>query len=130
MAQALMRDETMSGRELDAWILPGLPDTITARELVRLRVREEVARFNAAGGDVFRGLVRPAAGSETEQGVRVPAGARIDWRAQADAACDAFARNGFFILIDDRQAESLDEEITLRPDTNVAFVKLTPLVGG
>jgi hypothetical protein len=130
MAQALMRDETTSGREIDAWVLPGLPDLVTARELVRLRVREEVARFDAAGGDVFRGLVRPAAGSETEQGVRVPAGAHIDWRAQADAACDAFARNGFVMVTGDRQIADLDELIDLRRDSEISFIRLIPLVGG
>jgi hypothetical protein len=54
----------------------------------------------------------------------------IDWQQQFDAACDAFGRNGFFILVDDRQAEALDETITLRAGQPVTFVKLTPLVGG
>ena len=54
----------------------------------------------------------------------------IDWKEQFKKACDAFTHNGFFILIDDRQAESLDEMIGLRHDTKVSFVKLVPLVGG
>lgn len=130
MAKALMRDETMTGREIDAWVLADLPDLVTARELVRLRVREEAARFNAAGGELFRGLVRPAAASETPQGVRVPPGARIDWVAQADAACDAFGRNGFVMLTGDRQIDDLDELIDLRRDSEISFIRLIPLVGG
>jgi hypothetical protein len=31
-----VRDETMTGREIESWVLPGLPGEITARELVRL----------------------------------------------------------------------------------------------
>jgi len=130
MAEALMRDETMSGRELDAWILPGLPDLITAGELVRLRVREEVARFNANGGDLFQGLVRPAAAAETPQGAKLPAGTRIDWVAQAEAACSAFARNGFVMLTGDRQIDDLNELIDLRRDSEISFIRLIPLVGG
>ncbi|MBM2622959.1 hypothetical protein JIG36_46415 [Actinoplanes sp. LDG1-06] len=130
MAEALMRDETMSGREIDSWLLPGLPDRITARELVRLRVREEVARFNATGGDVFRGLVRPAAATETPQGFKLPGRERVDWEAQADAACEAFGRNGFVMLTRDRQIDSLDELIDLRDDNEVSFIRLVPLVGG
>ena len=42
----------------------------------------------------------------------------------------AFNRNGFFVLVDDQQADSLDEVITLQPATQVTFVRLTPLVGG
>jgi len=34
------------------------------------------------------------------------------------------------VLIDNRQAEELDEEFVVGPTTAVSFVKLTPLVGG
>jgi len=34
-----VRDETMTGREIESWVLPGLPDEMTARELVAMRVR-------------------------------------------------------------------------------------------
>ena len=34
------------------------------------------------------------------------------------------------MLVDDRQVDELDEEITVSGDTSVAFVKLVPLVGG
>ncbi len=34
------------------------------------------------------------------------------------------------ILIDDRQAESLDQEFTIGTGTSVTFLKLTLLVGG
>jgi hypothetical protein len=39
-------------------------------------------------------------------------------------------RNGFFVLVGDRQAESLDEPFEVKADTEVSFVKLMPLVGG
>ncbi|MFC7102324.1 hypothetical protein ACFQQB_18840 [Nonomuraea rubra] len=42
------RDESATGRALAEFSLPDLPERISARELVRLRVREEVARHNAA----------------------------------------------------------------------------------
>ncbi|MFI6732596.1 hypothetical protein ACIBI9_06675 [Nonomuraea sp. NPDC050451] len=59
MASVTFRDETAMGRELGAFSLPGLPERISARELVRLRVREAVARHNAAPSHHFRGLVKP-----------------------------------------------------------------------
>ncbi|WP_306210367.1 hypothetical protein [Actinoplanes sp. RD1] len=130
MAEARLRDETMTGRELATRTLAGLPDRITARELLRLRVRDEVARYNAGGGKVFRGLVRPAAATETPQGFRLPGGHRIDWEHQADIACAAFAGNGFVMLTSDRQIEHLDEWIDLRHDNEVSFIRLIPLVGG
>ena len=130
MATVTVRDETATGRAIDQWPLTGLPERISARELVRLRVREEVARFNADQAEVFRGLVRPTDAEATLNGYRVGRGRRLDWERQADAACDAFARNGFVLLVGDRQVEDLDEEIDLLADLEVAFVRLVPLVGG
>ena len=67
-------------------------------------------------------LERPKARTRTKR--------RLDWEAQYEKALSAFARNGFFVLVGDRQVESLDEEITLKVDTEVSFVKLVALVGG
>ncbi|MGW4940199.1 hypothetical protein ACWEOZ_01220 [Actinoplanes sp. NPDC004185] len=130
MAEVMVRDETMAGRAIDEWILPDLPDEITARELLRLRVREEVARFHATTGDVFRGLVRPVAAAETPAGFTVRRGQRLDWAAQADAACQAFTRNGFVMIVGRHQVDDLDQLIDLRGDPTVAFIRLVPLVGG
>ncbi|MFF3668258.1 hypothetical protein [Microtetraspora malaysiensis] len=130
MALVTFRDETATGRSLDEFVLPGLPERITARELVRLRVREEVARYNAAPSAHFRGLVRPTEAEAELNGYRMRAARRLDWERQADAAEAAFARNGFILLVGDRQIEDLADEIDLTADPVVSFVKLVPLVGG
>lgn len=129
-APLVVHDETATGRPVGALTLPEVPDSITLRELVRLRVREEVARHHAAPTGVFQGLVQPTDTEVAANGFRLLKPHRIDWESQADVAEAAFARNGFFILVDDHQAESLDEVISLVDDPHVAFVKLTPLVGG
>ena len=130
MASVTVRDETATGRRVDTWVLPDLPTSISARELVRLRVREEVARFNAARGERFHGLVQPTDAEATLNGYRVRQGRRLDWRRQADAACTAFRHNGFVMFVGDHQIGGLDEVIDLCTDPEVAFVKLVPLVGG
>ncbi|WP_432906485.1 hypothetical protein ACQP1S_12590 [Micromonospora matsumotoense] len=87
-------------------------------------------RCNADQTDLFRGLVRPTDAESTWNGYRVGQGRRLDWERQADAACAAFARNGFVLLVGDRQVEDLDEEIDLLAEPEVAFVRLVALVGG
>jgi hypothetical protein len=130
MADVTFCDETAADRPVAAFTLPGLPERITARELIRLRVREEVARYNLAPGPHFQGLVQPSGAEAEAGGYRMPAPRRLDWELQADAAEQAFARNGFFMLAGDRQVEDLDEVVSLTEDPEVVFVKLVPLAGG
>ncbi len=130
VATATFRDETATGKSLHSFDVPDVPDSITVRELVRLRVREEVARYNAAPSAHFGGLVRPEEADPDGSGYRLKRPRRLDWTTQAEVACRAFERNGFFVLVADRQVESLDEVVDLTAASDVAFVKLVPLVGG
>jgi hypothetical protein len=63
-------------------------------------------------------------------GYRLRKKRQLDAAEQRARAVEAFERSGFFLLVDDRQVAGLDEVITVRPDTEVSFVKLVPLVGG
>ena len=130
VATVTFRDETASGRSLYSFELPDIPDTITVRDLVRLRVREEVGRYNAAPTGRFHGLVRPQDAEVDLDGYRLSRPRRLNWEQQADIACTAFGRNGFFVLVGDRQVEDLDEVVDLTAASDVAFIKLVPLVGG
>jgi hypothetical protein len=130
-----IRDETTSGAVYHEMPLEFPTERITVRELIRERVYQEVQDFNRQRDErVFRGLVQP---TETERVLngkpnefRLKAHRTIEWKPQFEKAIEAFDRNGFFILIDDKQAESLDQEFVIGHGTLVSFVKLTPLAGG
>jgi hypothetical protein len=123
-------DETSSGVKTNSFTLECLTERMSIRELIRSRIYQEVQEHNARGQEVFRGLVQPTDAERVANGYRVKKARRIDWEEQFARALDAFGRNGFFVLVDDRQAESLDEEFLVTADTEVSFVKLLPLVGG
>ncbi|NIK60112.1 hypothetical protein [Kribbella shirazensis] len=123
-------DVSGAGRVGTTTLLEGVSSRITLRDLVRTRVREEVARFNAAPQPVFRGLVMPEGGLPTAEGFRLLEQRRLDWERQADRAIEAFGRNGFFVLVDDRQVTELDEQLELTADSDIRFVRLVQLVGG
>ena len=128
-----IHDETASGKILNGLTLDLLDETISVRELIRSRVYQEVQDYNrkrANQTQEFRGLVTPDDAEKTLNGVKLRTPRDIDWKKQFDKACESFERNGFFILVDDRQAESLDEMIALKHNSTVTFVKLMPLVGG
>nr|WTB33403.1 hypothetical protein OG781_31500 [Streptomyces sp. NBC_00830] len=130
MATVTFRDETATGKPLTEWEVAGLPDRMTVRELIRLRVREEVARHNTRPSDCFNGLVRPDDAEAKLNGYRLREPRRIDWERQAEIAERAFMANGFFVLAGDRQVEDLDEVVDLTVDPDLVFIKLVALVGG
>jgi hypothetical protein len=105
-------------------------ESISVRELIRSRVYQEVEEFNSRQPEVFRLLVQPGDAEQTRNGYRMRQPRRIDPQDQFAQALEAFDRNGFVVLVNDRQVEKLDASIKLRPDTLVTFLKLVPLVGG
>ena len=126
-----IRDETATGQSVGESVLEFLTERITVRELIRSRVYQEVKDYNARQPETFQGLVQPTNAERTLNGdYKLRKRREIDWKLQFEKATDAFTRNGFFILVDDKQVENLDDEITIQPATRVSFVKLMPLVGG
>jgi hypothetical protein len=80
--------------------------------------------------EYFRGLVQPTDAERVLNGYKLRQRRKIDWEEQYRRATEAFERNGFLILADDQQVENLDDEIEIRVNTEVSFVRLVPLVGG
>lgn len=103
---------------------------ITVRDIIIERVYQEVIRLNQKTDDYRHALVVPKDEETLLNGTRTKRKHRIDAEKQVDIALKAFAGNGFFILIDDFQAEDLDQAVTITQDTVISFIKLTPLVGG
>ena len=129
-ATLAIRDETTTGSLVHAFTLDFLTEEITVRELIERRVYEEVQEYNRSKPTHFRGLVQPVDAEETLNGYRLREPRRVDAEQQYDRAIGAFDRNGFVVLVDDRQVEALDDEITLTSSSSVSFLKLVPLVGG
>lgn len=125
-----IHDETASGQKTNTFTLDCLTERMTVRELIRARIYQEVQDYNQREPEYFRGLVEPAAAERALNGYKLRVKRKIDWQDQFNRAVEAFSRNGFFVMVDDRQAESLDEEFDVTINTEVSFVKLVPLVGG
>lgn len=129
-ATLTIRDETLSGESLAEWALDVLTERITVRELIRSRVYQEVQDHNRTRAEVFRGLIQPEGAEKALNGWKVPKSRQLDWKKQFALAVEAFESSRVVILVNDRQAESLEEEIAVGPETRVTFLRLTPLVGG
>src|SRR6185295_7997972 len=82
----------------------------TLRDIIRLRVQQEVERFNRSEITVFRGLLQP---EETERLLNGagPAHRKLDWEKQYASALTAFGRNGFLVFVGEQQITELNERI-------------------
>lgn len=125
-----VKDESISGDILNEIAIAVKSETITIRDLIAARVEAEVNGYNKRLPEYFKGLVQPSDTEKTLNGFRMKKKQKIDIEKQVFVALDAFQRNGYIILVNDQQAQSLDQELLIGKETPVSFVKLTPLVGG
>ena len=130
MARLILLDETASGSIISRLELEITQETLTVRELIAQRVHDEVAAYNERQTGVFQGLVQPTDSERVLNGYKMRPAKLIDAEKQVYRALEAFQQNGFFLLVNERQVESLDELVWLGEGATASFVKLTPLVGG
>ena len=125
-----IHDETTSGQKTNTFTIDCLTERLTVRDLIKARIYQEVQDYNLKQPEYFRGLVEPTQAERVLNGYKLKVRRKIDWQEQYQRALEAFDRNGFFVLVGNQQAESLDQEFEVKVETEVSFVKLVPLVGG
>lgn len=125
-----VKDTTASGSVIDEVTLSMKSSRVTIKDIIETRVLAEVDRYNNALPEYFKGLVQPTQAERTLNGYRMRVRQKVDPEKQIYIALDAFQKNGYFVLVDEFQAEGLDQVVMITPETQVSFLKLTPLVGG
>jgi hypothetical protein len=125
-----IKDETFSGKVLNELNLNFKSESTTVRVIIEQRVCEEVKKYNQKLTGFFNGLIAPTDAEKTLNGYKLKHKKNVDAEKQIYIALDAFLKNGYFVLIDNLQAESLEQEVQLSKNTTISFVKLTPLIGG
>lgn len=123
-------DETAGGKVLNEVEVSFANALTTVQDIVKTRVHAEVDAYNNKMPEYYRGLIQPGEAETTLNGYKLKKRKQIDAEQQVFTALDAFEKNGYFVLIDNIQADSLDQMVVINPDTTISFIKLTPLVGG
>ena len=123
-------DETPGLRREEGFRLETGGHTITAAALIRTRVELEAERLVADAQDRKQAALQPM-GRCLVGRVRSGVGAGTpNVEAMVATALEAFRQGGFFLFANDRQIESLDEEIALGDTVDVTFLRLVALQGG
>jgi hypothetical protein len=125
-----IKDENFSGSIIQEINLYFQQENVTVRDIITQRVIHEVENYNQKLPEYFNGLVEPSDAEKTINGFKLTTRKMIDAEKQVYVALDAFTKNGYFLLIDTIQSESLEQEVFLKSTTSISFSKLTPLVGG
>lgn len=125
-----IRDETTGGEAIQETTLEFPSETITVHDLIRERVYQEVQDYNRKREETFRGLIQPTDAEASLNGFKMKTRREIDWKKQFAKAVEAFESGGVIVLVGEKQAESLEETITIERGTEVTFLRLMPLVGG
>lgn len=95
-------DEVTGAPDGPEWTMDVFEEEVRLDELIRRRVFLEVAE----------------------------SGAQVDPEERTRTTLEAFGRNGFVVLVDDRQVTALDDKVHLHAGSRITFLKLVPLVGG
>lgn len=130
------------GREgrVDALPLRLASERVTGREIIERRVRAEIAHLRAEQADRGRAVAsylvayRRSPVERLLNGARrqseLPRGLAWDETAEVERAIAAFAAGRYLLFVDDRQIDDLETPLTLSPDSEATFLRLTPLIGG
>ncbi len=105
-----MRDQSRAGHVLGRAQVTELDDEVTIRDILRTRIRAEVATYNADPGPVFRSLVQPADGVRHSDGFRMQQPRPLDAEPLIAAAEEATRLGLLQLRVDGRPVE-LDEVI-------------------
>jgi len=120
-------DESAAGQILNKISLQFEAEYITVMQLIEARIRAEINRYQKGVDTYTKALVLP---NDIEKRLNTKGDNKFDVEKQLYVALEAFKNNGFFILVDDEQVDTLEQKFLVDESTQVSFIKLTPLVGG
>lgn len=125
-----IKDESTAGKVLNELQVSFTSELTSVKEIIEARVKAEVEVYNKRMPEYFKGLVEPTDAERTLNGYKLKEKRKVDPKKQCLVALDAYQKNGYFLLIDNIQSESLEQMVVVNEKTEITFVKLTPLVGG
>ena len=125
--QVTVLDQASSGEILNQLKMEFQSATVTLRDLISGRVRQETKRLFESSNRSIYSLIGQ---TDLETSRIKPLDMSLVQDEKVKYALEMFQKNSFLVLVDDLQVTSLDQEIRLTNDTAISFLKLVPLIGG
>jgi hypothetical protein len=125
-----IKEETTSGKLLNEIAVTLPAQVVSVREIIEAKVNAEIENYYQQLSGMYNGFVQPVDIEKQLNGFSEEPNKKINTTVQVNAAINAFQQGSVFMLIDNIQAESLDQMLVINDKTEVSFLKLTALVGG
>jgi len=110
---------------------------MTLRKLISRIVTEQVKQFKERQDQrqflrvlTERQIAESAEKGKIESGESEVGKQKVDVEEAVGTAHEAFEDGLYFVIVDDEQIEKIDQQVYLKPDSRVTFIRLTPLAGG
>lgn len=124
-------DKTIGGKSVNSIDVVFDKNNITLKELIEARVHQEVTAYNSKRKQVYNGLITTSKEErQLNESHKLKKRKEMDAEKQTYVALDGFLKNQYFVILNNRQIECLDESISINEIETVNFIKLVKLVGG
>lgn len=128
MGELRMRDVSRSGHALSGARVDDLPAQMTLAELLRARIRAEVAAYNEDPGPMFSGLVQPADSVRHTDGYRMEEPRPLDADRLITAAEEAVAAGMLSFRVGDATVSDLERSIAVDEHDEIVAVLERPVI--
>lgn len=128
--EILVKDETFAGKILDEIMLEIERERLTVAELIEAKVAQELHKHQQIQAKQAEGYQQAVEQTLNPSAKKTMNHKLPDLEQEVYRALEAFQRNQMIITVNDRQVESLEQEILFDSGTEVSFMQLMPLVGG
>ncbi len=120
----LIRDDNGFGNIYNELNLSFKNLEVSIHDIITERVYQEVEMYNQQAQDYKHSLVKPKEDEIRLNNTREKKKRSVNIEKQVEIALQAFSNNGFFILVDEKQAEDLNQIVIIKPN-NIPIIAVT-----
>lgn len=135
-----IKEETFGADGHSTFEVPLLNERLKLRELIQAKVAAKISDLNSKAenhevsnryiSNKEKVLNRFSLKKRKEKLLEKVKAMQLDTEKEGYETLSAFQQNAFFVIVDGEQKTDLEEELLLTEQSEVHFLRLTPLVGG
>lgn len=127
-----IKNETFASENKTSAIIDIENKFLSVREIIEIKIKNEVEEYNKkienGSSNIEITEFEKKLNSNKNNNTRNKK--LLDMNKQIDLGIKAFQNNEYFVIVDDRQVQDLESIVEIKENTDISFVRLSPLIGG